>query len=115
MSLDYNYSKCDDTLTDEHFARTCELVVFHTVFVGMPEITRENFSEFAMRCAMYDLASAWPGTRSIAEWAEIVHPWIGLRTNASHKTRAAFWKMIANEAAVVLFSIDYAAAEKGVI
>lgn len=95
MSLDFNYSKCDDDLlTDEHYSRTCESVVFRMMFVGMREITQQNYSEVAMRFAMFDAATGTGNLRSILEWAEVVRPWVGLTTNVSTITDAEFWKRL---------------------
>lgn len=99
MSLDFNYKDCDDSLlTDEHYSATCEFVVFQTMFVGMPQITRDNVEQFAMRILLFNAASGGifsPHTSS--EVLDKVLPWVGLRTNASHMTDAAFYKKLRHE------------------
>lgn len=100
MSLDFNYRDCDDNLlTDEHYEQTCQNVMFHTIFVGMPKITKENWSQFAMRCAMFDQAGNFYdyASRTPLEWADVIYPWIGLTTNASPMTDAEFAKKIKEE------------------
>lgn len=95
MSLDYDYRECDDALlTDEHFERTCMTVVFHTMFVGMPHITKDNYVEFALRWGLFEAASGHQ-TMSLGERVAMVIPWIGLRTNVTPMTKAQFRKRIA--------------------
>lgn len=115
MSLDFDYKECDDNLlTDEHYEQTVQNVVFHSLFVGMPKITEENWSLFAMRCALYDQASNGYeySSRTPLEWAEIVRPWVGLRTNADDITDAAFNKKIREETERTMLVMRTRAAEK---
>ena len=95
MALNFNYSECDkDLLTDEVYAESCETVVFLTMFVGMPRITHENFSEFVMRVMIFDAANGgiYVNRKTRFEWSEYIRPWVGLHTNAAPETSAAFWK-----------------------
>lgn len=99
MSLDFNYKDCDDSLlTDEHYSATCEFVVFQTLFVGMPHITKDNVEQFAMRILLFNAASGGIfRVHSSGGAMETVLPWVGLRTNASPMTDAQFYKKLRHE------------------
>lgn len=93
MALTFDYKNCNnDLLTDEHYKRTVEYVVFRTMILGMPKITEENWSLFVMRCFELECAQGYVSPYTIKEIAEKVYPWIGLHTNATPLTDAAFAK-----------------------
>lgn len=93
MALTFDYGACNDTLTDEHYSRWIEYVTFNTMFVGMPEITELNYSQFIMRVMMFNAARG-DCVYNTSQLTEAVLPFIGLRTNASPYTDAAFVKRL---------------------
>lgn len=92
MALTFDYKECDqELLTDEHYERWTEYVVFNSMFVGMPHITQQNYSLFVMRVMQFNAATN-SGIKDAWELTKAVLPYVGLRTNASPMTDAAFAK-----------------------
>lgn len=94
MALNFDYRECGEELTDEHYGQTVETVVFNTMFVGINPITEENYVQMAMRCTIHDAAQGALYGKTFPEWIEVIRPWVGLRTNASPMTDAAFYKRV---------------------
>lgn len=110
MSLDFNYKDCDKSLlTDEHYEQTCSLVVYNTMFVGINHITDESIFRFAQRVMILNASmNNVYGPDSYQGWIDILRPWVGLRTNASAMTEAAFWKMCRERAQSTMRSTIHA-------
>jgi hypothetical protein len=92
MSLDFNYAKCDDkVLWDENdrMRPEVESIIWHTMFLGQNKITEENWRTFYCRYVSYRIANGQGEPYfSLAD----VKGMIGLHTNASTITEAAFKK-----------------------
>lgn len=67
-------------------------VLFMTMPTGIPEITEKNYIEFAARANIAGGASEFSPESMIKLTPDQLHPFIGLKTNASTKTRTEFFK-----------------------
>ena len=86
MSLDWNITACEnyeELTTEENWAVTSSIVLA-TMSAGMGEITSQNAPEFFARLHAADL---WPGLTM-----ETVRRYVGLKTNVSTETEAAWSK-----------------------
>lgn len=94
MALNYSFKNCDElVLTESHKERWTEFVVFHSMFVGMPSITRENWSQFAMRIMLWSAAlNTWQYDAS--ELSAAILPFVGMHTNSVEFTDAKFSRRI---------------------
>lgn len=101
MPLTWDVSKVKDaervtSMTvdgEERWHPVTETLVFMSLFIGMPTITEGNAAEFYTRTRMYETVFG-PSLIKDGEFAmltwEHVQSHIGLRTNATPKTRAKF-------------------------
>lgn len=74
-----------------------EALVFVTMFVGMGELSEKNFDEFLDRITLWEKVngsflkhSNEEGITPVPFTQENLKPYVGLRTNASTKTRKRF-------------------------
>ena len=72
-----------------------EAVIFLTMLIGMNKITTENVKDFTSRVRLYErlfdpITSSGEPTNTLIEFESL----IGLTTNASPMSDAAFWKQI---------------------
>lgn len=88
MALTWNIQDCDDAIKAEEYSwDVTEGLIFTTIGVGINHITKENAEEFWTRMDMQAMAYGNPGTGTTLEQ---VREHIGLKTNASPKTKTAF-------------------------
>lgn len=95
MSLDYNYANVankDEVIWDENdrMRPEVESMIFATMAVGINKITAENYEEFWKRYAKWSWVC---GNAPFFDMAW-VQKMIGLHTNASTITTAAFNKKL---------------------
>lgn len=99
MALNWNIEKCDNykELTEEPEWSFTNSLIYGSMFVGIPEITKDNYKEFYAR---YHLMEALNGTFLMEDGGkplfltlEQVKRRIGLSTNASRYTRKQFTDM----------------------
>lgn len=90
MSLNWNAKDAENwhKLEDGHK----ESIIFHTMFLGINRITEENYQEFWKRYVQLNHANGWDNYLT----PEDVHNAVGLHTNASPITPAA-WRKKLNE------------------
>ena len=87
----YNSDKKDILLTTS-------AIIWITVEVGMPKLTRKNLDEFAARVFLYQCAhnssAMWNKNIKAWEWITYKHiqQHVGLETNAQKKTRVQYMK-----------------------
>jgi hypothetical protein len=91
MSLNFNCSNIKDWQTvcldaEGQWSTRTSLIIFRTMFIGMPVIDEKNCEEFHRRSAMWDRMM---GESRKLEF-EDVQSYIGLRTNANQWTKAKF-------------------------
>lgn len=67
-----------------------ECVIWATMFVGIPKITEANAEDFALRLRQWENVAGCISSRSTPITAAEVRQCIGLETNASTKSKAAF-------------------------
>lgn len=96
MSLDYSYANVknsDDVMWDENdrMLPEVESIIFATMAVGINKITEDNYIEFFRRYVMYRYANNYG--EPFFDLAK-VQEMIGLSTNASTFTDAAFRKLL---------------------
>ena len=105
MPLDFNWSKVENhkevcwRRPDGQVNGVTESLIWATMTVGISEITNKNYEEFHRRLLEYDICSnTYPittkkiGSRHLT--LEEVRKHIGLSTNASEVTRAAWEKRL---------------------
>ena len=98
MPLTWDSTACDlpDTLSDDD-AVTRESLIFATMAVGMNTITVENAREFFARASFWEKVNGayrYDSGGSVFFKPEDVLRFVGLRTNASTKTKAQFYKSV---------------------
>ena len=90
MALDWNISNCEnwESLTDsEEEYRKTEYIVFTAMAIGVPKITKDTYRKYYMRMLIYrDLNGDTEEYITLQDLKKR----IGLWTNASKKTEAAF-------------------------
>ena len=104
MSLNWNVSKVADHETvcfygegdDQQVRVSTERLIWGTMSIGMNEITKENFREFASRMSQLNVARGWPANQS--EILDSVKAHVGLWTNASSMSASKFDKLLKKEA-----------------
>lgn len=101
MSLDWNVSGIIDRKGKEFVWHPAEddtvrldgitdCLIWATMFIGMNEITEDNALEFADRLYIYEMVAGNISSRNTPITHEEVFDRIGLYTNASKITKAAF-------------------------
>lgn len=89
MSFSFDFRACKADFSDSEK----EALVFFTLFVGMPVITEKNVEDFASRVRAFE--RVYGALTAAAEFPrETLLSAVGLRTNASEMTRAAFGKKL---------------------
>ncbi len=110
MSLNWNVEDCvgrEDWSDRDH--DVLDKLIWGTMTVGLPTITEANLSEWLLRMRMeranyeYAFQMKYAGKKGYYLRLEHLRKFIGLRTNASHWTRAKWMKafmerMVRNEA-----------------
>lgn len=100
MSLNFDASNIEnkEILTEklgsgrEVWSQETQSMVFATMYLGIPKITDETAGEFYRRYRMYATAQGQPQPGFLTE--NHVRQYIGLSTNASKITMAAFNKIL---------------------
>lgn len=97
MPLTWDLSKCRDhhelvgpECTDEQWEMT-KALIFETIPVGIDEITEKNAEEFWFRSTTHRVLDGWP-----CFTLDEIKRYVGLRTNASRKTRTEWRTQIVN-------------------
>lgn len=90
MSLDYNLSKVKDYQSvcyaaDGEIAPATKSLVFSTLAIGMPELTKGNRVTFLRRLNLWEAAHGFPLT---SEGTVAAH--IGMKTNAAPCSKGRF-------------------------
>jgi hypothetical protein len=88
MSLDWDATKAPNW--DKVNPQAQESLIFGTMFLGVNPITEENYKEFYKRHVTFYHAQGWKPYLTLAD----VHNAVGLATNASQITPAAFKKKL---------------------
>lgn len=89
MSFSFDFRACSASLSDSEK----ESLIYFTLFVGMPVITEKNVEDFASRVRAYE--RVYGALTAAAEFPQsLLLSAVGLRTNASEMTRAAFGKKL---------------------
>lgn len=104
MSLNWsaeNVAQWDEIRLEDGFDSKLEIVIFDTMHVGMPRITKANVGEFHRRQLMVRAAmgNSYKDLQLFEEWMpeSFIESLVGLSTNASTKTITAFNKdLLAN-------------------
>lgn len=96
MALTFNLSRCDKSAcfdAEGKLTPAAEVMIFATMFVGMPYIHEKNLKEFMWRME-FDrrMDGRWQGDPSKPITVDFVRPFFGLSTNATQLTRAKFVK-----------------------
>lgn len=94
MSLNVDWSKTEafaNRDTDPTFDRWTTWIAYETIVIGMNTITTENYSEFVSRSR---LSQHVHNTEPHEGQDDAIRKFIGLSSNASNLTRAAFFKYI---------------------
>lgn len=97
MALNWNLSKCADheeLMTDATW-RITDIMIWATMFVGIPEITESNYKEFYARLSLIErLNGTFLNLNGSPRYItlEEVERRVGLSTNAGTITRAQFTK-----------------------
>lgn len=99
MSLNFDTSKIENKEilkemlgSREVWSQETQSMVFATMYLGVPKIADETAGEFYRRYRMYATAQGQPQPGFITE--NLVRQYIGLTTNASKITNAAFNKVL---------------------
>jgi hypothetical protein len=79
---------CGPEATDEAWEMT-KAMIFETIPVGMDEITEDNAFDFWVRSCMIRTLDGWP-----CFTLDEVKRYIGLKTNASRRTKVQFRKYV---------------------
>jgi hypothetical protein len=106
MSLDWNVKAIIEREGDEYvwpkgvdgeqrLRGSLECLIWATIFVGINRITEENWKEFALRLRAWEIGVGCISASNEPLEAETVRRAIGLSTNASPETPAAFKKKLA--------------------
>jgi hypothetical protein len=99
MSLDFNFTDAphaEEMKSDEQWGLT-EAIIFITIPIGMPRIEEKTVEEFFRRVAAWELAT---GAICVEDkkprytTLDDIRLRVGLRTNASPKTKHQFLKTI---------------------
>jgi hypothetical protein len=103
MSLDYNFSDAphaEEMESEEQWGLT-EAIIFITIPIGMPRIEEKTVEEFFRRVAAWEMATGAicvehgdDGPKSRYTTLDDIRLRVGLRTNASPKTKHQFLKTI---------------------
>lgn len=98
MALTFNLSRCDKSACFDAAGKltpTAEVMIFATLFVGMPEINEKTLAEFMWRME-FDrrMDGRWYRREDQSKpiTVDFVRPFFGLSTNATKLTRAKFVK-----------------------
>ena len=97
MPLDFNWSKVENYKEvcwrheDGRVNGLTEAVIWATMTVGIGEITNENYEEFHRRLLEADICAGFKGENFTLEH---IRKHIGLSTNVSELTRAAWEKRL---------------------
>lgn len=103
MALNFDCGQIHDwktvCLTPEgEWSNRTERMTFLTIFLGMPVITKDNHEEFYRRCRIWERAIIGQKQTTLDD----VVAYIGLRTNATPKTKVQFknsvWETLEREA-----------------
>jgi hypothetical protein len=92
MSLNWNAKDAENW--DKIHDGAKESLIFHTMFLGINRITEENYKDFYKRYVQLNRANGWDEPHYLTP--EDVHNAVGLHTNASTLTPAA-WRKKLNE------------------
>ena len=91
MSLSWNAQNAENWGKLHDGAK--ESVIFHTMFLGINRITEENYQEFYKRYVQLQRANGWDNDELYLK-PEDIHNAVGLSTNASTFTPAAWRKRL---------------------
>lgn len=91
MSLNWNAQ--DSENWDKLHDGAKESIIFHTMLVGINKITEDNYQEFYKRYVQLNRSNGWDLKDNYLT-PEDVHNAVGLHTNASTLTQAAFRKKL---------------------
>ena len=95
MALHWDVSKCDQSVCwdkDENMTSTCNSMIWATMILGIPEITEKTVEEFWFRLEVdRRLMNTFPTSDNTPVDRETVRQFIGLKTNATTKTRAKWY------------------------
>ena len=101
MSLDWNIQDVEnynELLEKNNISENTKELIFSTMSVGLNKITKDNINEWLFRRRVLNLIDPHRNPVIPAGWSqveitrEVLVRHIGLRTNASQMTRAAFMK-----------------------
>lgn len=109
---DYNDPMRGIEKGEEIMSSLCNQLIWATIIIGIPSITEDNAAEFYARITMFEkLFGTFLNQKVDGEWVprpitpEDVQRHIGLKTNATRKTRAQFVKYQGER--LVNFEHDY--------
>lgn len=91
MSLNWNAKDAENWNKVSDGAK--ESLIFHTMFLGINRVTEDNYRDFYRRYIQFNRAQGYEEPYYLT--AEDVHNAIGLHTNASPITPAAWRKKLA--------------------
>lgn len=98
MALTWNVKECDQSAcwdANENMTNTCECMIWATMVVGIDEITTVTIKEFAFRLETdRRLVGTFKNVDNMPFTVDSLRPFLGLKTNATRKTRAKWAKTL---------------------
>jgi hypothetical protein len=98
MALTWNITECHQRAcwdANDNMTSTCEAMIWATMIVGIDHITAKNIKEFAFRLETdRRLLGTFRTFNAMPFTVDDMVPFIGLKTNATRKTRAQWSKTL---------------------